>query len=382
MKDGYKVAEALAEVARKNKFIATPNGKVSIAHIQAVVFMLQKHSDKNGNSYPSISTLCKETGLARATVARALRALKALGMLTISRKGKRNTYNLHPPTSSQCELISIGTSSQVIHTSSQCELERIAKSQGNLPKTDGNRRTRKSEHTQEHTHNNLLCGVGVEHRNTGDGISLSRVQCQEYLGYSKHPGKEYSGSKRGRIEGQKDIAWNIADDRESEMGKAGRIGGEWKRLGEIGIGVEAKGTGIKLPTIPGHPTAPISPKCVSQGTQDARGVQGMHNTQDTHSLQDTQGTRYIQLEDKGYKLKIAVTGDTGGANNRWWTECDVCGKAYCLNERMIPGVRIAVDKAKITLRVEVPDPPKPLCKECAIKIADKGLQLIRAAIGM
>jgi hypothetical protein len=75
-------------------------------HEKFTLIMLANYSDATGKCWPSIETLCHDTGLSRPSIKRALRVLVKLELVT---KVKRQQGNLQ---SSNFYLLSLSKSSQ------------------------------------------------------------------------------------------------------------------------------------------------------------------------------------------------------------------------------------------------------------------------------
>lgn len=61
-----------------------------------LLLLANRHNNDTGMCYPSIPRICRESGMHRATVIRAINALEKAGLLTIEKTfGKVNHYRLH-----------------------------------------------------------------------------------------------------------------------------------------------------------------------------------------------------------------------------------------------------------------------------------------------
>jgi hypothetical protein len=79
----------------------TPEGRtVSERTLKAVAKVLAKHANEKGLAWPSIDTIVRESGCARATVHRAISVLRSFGVCTVSSGGPKrgsNRYLLQRP---------------------------------------------------------------------------------------------------------------------------------------------------------------------------------------------------------------------------------------------------------------------------------------------
>jgi len=62
-----------------------------------LLLVIANYADEQGQAWPSVETLCRDTGMSRATIQRSLRKLEKLGFLSTKKRMKSHaqTSNLY-----------------------------------------------------------------------------------------------------------------------------------------------------------------------------------------------------------------------------------------------------------------------------------------------